>query len=95
MILEVVLISIFGDDYEKVASHFSILSSESARDMPFAQAFRPLGNLIIQLVAERRKAYRVCTDILGMLMGARTGKRTSYARSPISQRNHDPHCRGT
>lgn len=31
MVLEVVLISLFGDDYTKVAPHFSILSSKSAR----------------------------------------------------------------
>jgi len=71
MILEVVLISIFGDDYEKVAPHFSILSSESARDLQFAQTFRPLGNLITQTVGERRKEGRISADILGMLMEAR------------------------
>ena len=38
MILDVVLVSIFGDDYEEVAPHFTILSDETARDLQFAQA---------------------------------------------------------
>ena len=37
MVLKVVLISIFGDDYEQVAAHFNILSDESARNLQFAQ----------------------------------------------------------
>jgi cytochrome P450 len=71
MILEVVLISIFGDDYEQVAPPFSILSSESARDLQFAQAFRSLGKIVVQIAAQRRKENRLSTDILGMLMEAR------------------------
>ena len=71
MILDVVLVSIFGDDYEEVAPHFTILSDETARDLQFAQAFRAQGNLVGQVVAKRRNANRTCTDILGMLMEAR------------------------
>ncbi len=71
MVLEVVLISLFGDDYTKVAPHFRILSSESTRDLQFAQSFRPLGNLVAQVVANRRRENRVSTDILGVLMKAR------------------------
>jgi cytochrome P450 len=71
MILEVVLVSIFGDDYEEVAPHFSILSGESVRDLQFAQTFRALGTLVGQVIAKRRSANRTSADILGMLMQAR------------------------
>jgi cytochrome P450 len=71
MILEIVLISIFGDDYQQVAPHFSVLSSESARDLQFAQAFRPLGKMVADVAAQRRKENRTSTDILGVLMEAR------------------------
>ena len=71
MILDVVLVSIFGDDYEEVAPHFTILSDETARDLQFAQAFRAQGNLVRPSGRERRNANRTCTDILGMLMEAR------------------------
>jgi cytochrome P450 len=71
MILEVVLISIFGNDYEQVAPHFSILSSESARDLQFAQAFRSLGKIVVQIAVQRRQENRISRDILGVLMEAR------------------------
>jgi cytochrome P450 len=71
MILKVVLVSIFGDDYQQVAPHFGILSDESARDLQFAQAFRSLGKMVAQVATQRRKENRTSTDILGMLMEAR------------------------
>jgi cytochrome P450 len=71
MVLNVVLISIFGDDYEQIAPHFSILSEESARDLQFAQAFRSLGKMVVQIAAQRRKENKTSRDILGMLMEAR------------------------
>jgi cytochrome P450 len=71
MVLEVTLVSIFGDDYEHVAAPFSILSTESARDLQFAQEFRSLGKIVAQIAVQRRKENRVCSDILGMLMEAR------------------------
>jgi len=74
MVLEVVLISIFGADYEQVAPHFNILSEESARNLEFAQAFRSLGKIVLQLAAQRRKEKITSTDILGMLMEARDQK---------------------
>jgi cytochrome P450 len=70
MVLEVVLISIFGDDYDQVARHFNILSEESARNLEFAQAFRSLDRIILELAARRRKEKIKATDILGMLMEA-------------------------
>ncbi len=69
--LEVVLIAIFGRDYEEVAPHFSILSDELARDLQFAQAFRALGKIVVRVAARRRKEDISSTDILGMLMAAR------------------------
>jgi cytochrome P450 len=69
--LEVVLVAIFGRDYALVAPHFNILSDESARDLQFAQAFRALGKIVVQVAARRRNENIVATDILGMLMAAR------------------------
>jgi cytochrome P450 len=83
MILEVVLISIFGEDYEQVAQPFSILSSERARDLQFAQAFRSLGKNILQIAAQRRTENRISADILGILMEARD--RESGRAMPESQ----------
>jgi len=43
MILEVVLRSILGDDYERIGFHFNILTDESARDLAFAQNVSRIG----------------------------------------------------
>jgi cytochrome P450 len=71
MVLEVVLISLFGSDYPQVAPHFNILSEEPARNVQFAQSFGLLGKLVIQVADQRRQENRIATDILGMLMQAR------------------------
>jgi cytochrome P450 len=71
MILSIVLTSIFGEDYEQVAPHFDIVSDESARNIQFAQTFRPLGKMVLEIAAKRRKDNIRATDILGMLMAAR------------------------
>jgi cytochrome P450 len=71
MVLEVTLTAIFGRDYGQVASHFSILSDEPARDLQFARAFRMLGNIVVEVAARRRAENTNATDILGMLMAAR------------------------
>ena len=71
MVLEVVLVSIFGNDYEQVSSHFNLLSEKSARNMEFAGAFRSLGKIILQVADRRRKEHATFTDILGMLMETR------------------------
>src|SRR5271166_5768551 len=70
-ILEIVLRTIFGDDYQQVAPRFSILSDEPARNLEFARAFRALGSLITQVAAYRRKHHIVSPDMLGMLMEPR------------------------
>src|SRR5271170_2135991 len=74
MILKIVLTSIFGDDYEQVAPRFNILSDEPARNLEFAQAFRPLGKMVAEVANQRRSQNRTVTDILGMLMEARDRK---------------------
>jgi cytochrome P450 len=74
MVLKVVLISIFGDDYEQVAPRFNILSDESARNLEFAQRFRPLGRMVAEVAGQRRKQNRTAPDMLGMLMEARDRK---------------------
>jgi cytochrome P450 len=71
MILKIVLISIFGEDYSEIAPHFSILSDEAARNLQFAEAFRPLGKVVIDVAKLRRSQNRTATDMLGMLMEAR------------------------
>src|SRR5271170_961341 len=62
MVLEVVLTSIFGADYEEAARHFNILSEESARNLEFAQAFRSLEKIILELAARRRAEKISATD---------------------------------
>ncbi len=71
MVLELVLTSIFGEDYQHVVPHFSILTEETARDLQFAQRFRSLRKVVAQVAAQRRAANRTCTDFLGLLMEAR------------------------
>lgn len=70
-VLEVVLRAIFGEDFDTVASSFSILSSEPARNLQFAQIFRPLRELIRNVLIQRRRSGNAPRDILGMLMAAR------------------------
>ncbi len=70
-VLQVVLLSIFGDDYAQVASPFSILSDRPERSLEFADAFRPLAGIVIRLAAQRRAVNQNSTDILGMLMQSR------------------------
>ena len=71
MVLDVLLICIFGDDVAQVASSFTILSDEPARDLRFAQEFSSLGKIVAQIVAQRRQKDCTATDILGTLMHAR------------------------
>ena len=71
-ILEITLKAIFGQDYDRVAGEFSILSEEPERNLEFAQAFRSLGSLLMQVVGQRRSAHDdTAPDMLGMLMRAR------------------------
>ena len=74
MVLEVVLRSIFGDDYPTVAQHYNILFEENARNLEFAQAFRSLEKIIFGLATQRRGRKKKEADILGMLLEARDQK---------------------
>jgi cytochrome P450 len=69
-VLEVTLLAIFGEDYQKVASHFQIIAEES-RNLEFAQTCSALSRIIVQIVAERRAQGRDASDILGTMMSAR------------------------
>lgn len=77
-VLEVVLRAIFTQDFDMVAPAFSVLSSESARNLQFAQVFRPLRDVVREVIGRRRQNVDTSMDILGMLMAARdrvTGER--------------------
>jgi cytochrome P450 len=69
--LEIILNAIFGDDYDQCATEFRILSERPERSLEFADAFRPLAEVVDRVASQRRKANRVSTDILGVLLQAR------------------------
>lgn len=71
MVMEVVLRSIFGEDFNSVAPYFSVLSDKAARNLEFAQTFRAMGPVILQVAARRRKDDKIAEDILGLLLEAR------------------------
>jgi cytochrome P450 len=71
LILEIVLKSIFGDDYEQVAPQFRVVSDETARDLAFAQAFTAHSDMVAKVIERRRKEQRIAGDFLGFLMQAR------------------------
>jgi cytochrome P450 len=70
MVLKVVLVSIFGEDYPRVSPLFEIVSEES-RDLEFAQMFSALGKVIIDLAAQRRLDRIDASDTLGLIMQTR------------------------
>ena len=71
MVLEVVLRSLFGADYEELSPQFKLVADVSERDLAFARAFQSLGKIILGIIARRREANEVSMDILGMLMHAK------------------------
>jgi cytochrome P450 len=71
MVAESVLMAIFGDDYEHVRAHFSILTDEPVRNLQFAGEFRSSGKIVSRVAAERRQKIVIAPDILGMVMEAR------------------------
>ena len=75
MVLKLILMAIFGDDYSTVAPHFNILAEQSARNFEFAGTFRPLGKIILEVAAQRRRICVMATDLLGRLMQARDRQR--------------------
>ncbi len=69
-VLEVVLRLLFGSDYDQVQACFSILSTESARDLQFVQTFRSLRLVVRDVIHARQQSGATTHDILGMLMSA-------------------------
>ena len=74
MALEIILRSLLGRDYEQAGSYFNLLTEETARNLTFAQSFRALGKIILQVVARRRTDSMQCSDLLGALTKARDAK---------------------
>ena len=85
--LEIVLLSIFGTDLERLAKEmggnpFDIVTKEPARDLKFAYKFRQLAKLVGALAKRRRDEKTEHFDFLQMLMDARD-KETG---APMSER---------
>ena len=70
-VLKITLLCIFGDDYDAVAEFCNVLAEDSARNMGFAQAFQPLGEMVVRIAMRRRRANAPGRDILGTLLQAR------------------------
>ena len=68
LVLKITLISIFGDDYETVAPHFKFFADEVTRDFRFAQTLGLLRELVLRIVAQRRRENRMSTDSLGVMI---------------------------
>ncbi|HEY2379368.1 MAG TPA: cytochrome P450 [Gemmatimonadaceae bacterium] len=71
MILDIVLRSIFSSDYDEIAPYFDLVSSEPERNIEFAQGFRSLGRVILNVAARRRDETAKHGDLLDILMNAR------------------------
>jgi cytochrome P450 len=85
--LEIVLLSIFGTDLERLGKEmggnpFDIVTKEPARDLKFAYRFRQLAKLVGALAVRRRKEQTEHFDFLQMLIDARD-KETG---SPMSEK---------
>ena len=85
--LEIVLLSIFGTDLERLAEEmgsnpFDIVTKEPARDLKFAYKFRQLTKLVAALIKRRRAEQAEHFDFLGMLMAARDKE----SGAPMSER---------
>jgi cytochrome P450 len=70
-ILDIILEIIFGNDCPRVAVQFSILSEEPERTLQFAQEFRALGQLVRNVIADRRQTGDDSADLLGIMLRAR------------------------
>jgi len=71
MILEIVLLTIFGDDFSEIAPIFKVVTEEVSRDMEFARVFTGLGKTIVNVANKRQREKRGAGDFLGVLMQAR------------------------
>ena len=95
--LEIVLLSIFGTDLERLekdfgSNPFDIVTKETARDLKFAYKFRQLAKLVGALAERRRdeksRALRFPADAHGC---ARQGNRRAHVRARTHRRSHDAH----
>ncbi len=73
--LELILISIFGDDYEQTLlasgdNPFAFLSQDSTRDLSVVMKVRELRKMLLDLIAERRTRESDVFDFLSMYMKA-------------------------
>jgi cytochrome P450 len=85
--LEIVLLSIFGTDLERLSEEmggnpFDIVTKEPARDLKFAYRFRQLTKLVAALAQRRREDQSEHFDFLAMLMAARDKE----SGAPMSER---------
>ena len=74
--LDLILISIFGDDYEQRLmkngdNPFAFLSRDSTRDLSVVMKVRALRKLLLELIGERRQRDVERFDFLSMYMDAR------------------------
>lgn len=75
--LELILVSIFGDDYEtriltQEGNPFAFLSRDSTRDLSVVMKVRELRSLLLNIIADRRKdAGHTPFDFLSMYLQAR------------------------
>jgi cytochrome P450 len=70
-VLSIVLLTLFGEDYEFAERHFRILSDDTGRNMEFAQTFRGLRAVVAEIVATRRSRGGVSQDLVGLLLETR------------------------
>ncbi len=73
--LELILISIFGDDYENRLlkdgqNPFAFLSDDSTRDLSVVMKVRALRKMVLELIEERRARHDEAFDFLSMYMQA-------------------------
>jgi cytochrome P450 len=83
MTLKITLFSIFGADYETVATQFKYFAEDAERGVEFALTLAPLKPLILELIERRRFENIIFTDTLGVMMQARS--RESGAAMPDAQ----------
>ena len=87
--LELILISIFGDDYERRIvtrgeNPFAFLSRDSTRDLSVVMKVRQLRNLLMSIIAERRAGQTDDRfDFLAMYLEAKDKQGKSFSDSEL------------
>lgn len=87
--LELILISIFGDDYESMIvagdeNPFAFLASDSTRDLGVVLKARNLRKLLLEIIGRRRtRAAGVSFDFLSMYMGATDKAGKSFSEKEL------------